>query len=93
MYLVDLLLLSVIICFIVDISGALRKFRKPWSCSLCMTFHCGILYLLFTGNFTIQGVAFVAVLSMMSPIITGFLLTLKELLNYILHKINSILQW
>ena len=89
---IDLLLLAVIICFIVDISGALRKFRKPFSCSLCCSWWGGLIYLLVTRNFTIQGVAFVAVLSMMSSVITGFLLTLKELLNYILHKINSILQ-
>ena len=88
---IDLLLLAIIICFVVDISGAMRKFRKPLSCSLCSIFWSGLIYLLVTKNFTIQGVAFVAFLSMMSSVITGFLLTLKELLNYILHKINSIL--
>ena len=91
MYL-DLLLLSVTICFVVDISGAMRKFRKPFSCSLCCSWWIGLIYLLVTKNFTIQGVAFVAFLSMMSPIITGFLLTLKELLNHVLYKINSLIQ-
>ena len=89
---IDLLLLVVIICFIVDISGAMRKFKKPLSCSLCCSWWAGLIYLLVTGNFSIIGVAFVAFLSMMSSVISGFLLTLKELLNYILHKINSILQ-
>ena len=88
---IDLLLLAIIICFVVDISGAMRKFKKPFSCSLCCIWWIGLIYLLVTRNFTIQGVAFVAFLSMMSSVITGFLLTLKELLNYILHKINSIL--
>lgn len=88
---IDLLLLAVIICFIVDISGAMRKFRKPFSCSLCGIWWIGLIYLLITRNFTIIGIAFVAFLSMMSSVITGFLLTLKELINYILHKINSIL--
>ena len=88
---IDLLLLAIIICFVVDISGAMRKFKKPFSCSLCCIWWTGLIYLLVTRNFTILGVAFVAFLSMMSSVITALLLTLREILNHILYKINSIL--
>lgn len=33
---------------------------KPWSCSLCMSWWCGLIYLLVTGHFTIPYIAFVA---------------------------------
>ena len=85
---IDLLLLAIIICFVVDISGAMRKFKKPFSCSLCSIWWIGLIYLLVTRNFTIQGVAFVAFLSMMSSVITSLLLCIKEIFNWILLKIT-----
>lgn len=84
----DLLLIACVVCFVVDISGALRNFKKPFSCSLCMTWWIGLLYLIITRNFTVLGIAWVAFLSMMSSVITGILLWFREVFNWILVKIT-----
>lgn len=84
----DLLLIAVVVCFVVDISGALRNFKKPFSCSLCMTWWTGLIYLLVTGNFNLLGIAWVAFLSMMSSVITGILLWFREIVTCIIVKLT-----
>lgn len=84
----DLILLAVVVSFVVDISGALRNFKKPLSCSLCMTWWLGLIYLLVSGNFTLVGVALVAFLSMMSSVTTGILLWFREVVTCIIVKLT-----
>lgn len=114
--LVDLLLLTIIICFIIDISGFINdgikpliakiinrnsiikinpesiNIPKPFSCSLCMTFWCGLIYLLFTHNFTIPYIAFVAFLSLISSNISSILLLLKDILSTVENFIIKLLK-
>lgn len=84
----DLVLIAVVVCFVVDVSGAMKNFKKPFSCSLCSTWWTGLIYLLITKQFSIIGVAWVAFLAMMTPVITGTLLWVREVLNWILVKIT-----
>lgn len=86
-----------IITFILDLSGVVneietafqrrykRKFlvRKPWSCSLCMTWWVGLIYLLVVGKFTIPMIGLVALLSFMTPVLKDLMLSVRELLNLI----------
>lgn len=64
----------------------------PFDCSLCMTFWSGLIYLLFTHNFTIPYIAFVAFLSLISSNISGFLLTIKDYLATFENWLQKIIQ-
>lgn len=97
MILIDLLLVTLIIVYIIDISGAIEdlvepllgkifhkskvKLKKPWSCSRCMTFWIGLLYLLITWNITIPYIFYVCMLSMLTPFFNNVMALLLEALN------------
>lgn len=50
-------------------SGKVKKpFQlKPFSCSLCMTFWTGLVYLLCVGQLTLPNVAYVCLVAFMTP--------------------------
>lgn len=94
---INLLLLTLIIVYIIDISGAIEdlvepilrkwfknpmaKLKKPWSCSRCMTFWLGLLYLIVTWNITFPYIAYVCLLSMVTPFFNNLLCLVLETLN------------
>ena len=100
-----LLLISLIIVYIIDISGVVDEFirplvirafklpknanlkLKPISCSLCMMFWVGLIYLLAVHAFTIFNIAYVCLLSFLTPNIKGIILYMKELLIFIENKL------
>jgi hypothetical protein len=109
----DLILLTVIICFIVDCSGFFSFIKKfiasrlegkyknlkaedikiPFiTCSLCSVWWSGLIYLLFTHNFIIPYIAFVAFLSLISSNISGFLLTIKDYLATFENWLQKLIQ-
>ena len=65
------------------------KIPKPFSCSLCMTFWSGLIYLLMTGQFTLLMVAYLLVVSVLTPEIQNVILTIKDLIDCILDLIYS----
>lgn len=88
----DLLLLSLVVVWIVDVSGwtdtwlgwlsrwlghTVREL-KPFSCSTCMTWWTGIVYLLSTGRFCITLVAYVAGLAFLAFPISQLLIFIRE---------------
>lgn len=88
----DLLLLTTIVVYIVDLSGftdawhgllaRLLKVRavrlKPFDCSLCMAWWTGLAYLLITGQVSIQSIALVAGLSFLAYPIGVAMQTIKD---------------
>ena len=110
MVITDLILLSMIVVFIVDISGAIDSLKsglkwiftkgkmhgsdydlKPFSCSLCMCFWTGIIYLLVVGKFTLPYFAFVCLLSCFSGIIKQTILLVEDLIIKIMQLIYKII--
>ena len=98
----DLLFLTLVVVFIVDLSGftdswlsafskwlghTVRDF-KPFTCSLCMTWWTGIVYLLVTGQFSIPLLAYVALLAFLSFPIRDFFIFIKELLLKWINKLT-----
>ena len=63
---------------------------KPFSCSLCMFFWIGIIYLIFTG-FSLYMLAYVALLAFLTPVIKDVLLYVRELLIYITNKLYGLI--
>lgn len=97
----DILLLSLVVIFIVDLSGftetwlaALSKWLgrtvrsvKPFSCSLCMTWWCGLAYAIITKTISIPIVAYIAALSYFSFTISQVLIFIHEkLLEWISRR-------
>jgi hypothetical protein len=92
----DLFLITIIICFIIDISGIIEsiewwlskwlkvpcKIPKPFSCSLCMTFWIGLIYISIL-DFSLINLLFVCLFAMMSEEITQILSTIK----YLIHRL------
>ena len=64
---------------------------KPFSCSLCMTFWTGIIYLLIMHAVTIGNVCFVCVVAMLTPRIKDVLLVVDGLLARLFDKLNNLL--
>ena len=76
----DILLLSLVVIWIVDVSGFTQSWMnaisrwlnrqvrpvKPFACSLCMTWWTGLAYSLITGNITIPIIAYCALLAYLS---------------------------
>lgn len=60
---------------------------KPFDCSLCMTFWCGLFYLFFTHNITIPYITFVLLLACFSSVIKDSILLVRDIAVTIINKI------
>ena len=61
---------------------------KPFSCSLCMTHHLGLLYLLILGEFTILNYGYICLLAYMTTVSGNLFLNIKDFLTRIINKIQ-----
>ena len=61
---------------------------KPFTCSLCMTWWIGLIYLLICHSFTIPYIALVALLSFLTPLSSSILLLIKDLAIFLVNKLN-----
>lgn len=64
---------------------------RPFDCSLCMTFWCGLIYLLITHQFTLFFIAFVCLLSITTTLTKDTYYTLHDLYIRLLKKIDKIM--
>lgn len=93
----DILLIQILICYLIDLSGfipslerglgKILKYRvsipRPFSCSLCMGWWLGLIYLLVSGHFILNYIVTVALVSFFSKNISGFLRWIQEVLTKI----------
>ena len=100
-----LLILTSIIVFIIDLSCFIDEVEKilskwlkakvlipkPFSCSLCISWWIGLLYLLIYGKFTIIWIGYVALLSLLTTTIYNGLLMIRDLLNKIIDWVYNTL--
>ena len=61
---------------------------KPFDCSLCSTWWIGLIYLLICHSFTIPYIALVALLSYLTPLSSSILLLIKDLVIFLVNKLN-----
>ena len=99
----DILFITLVVVFVVDLSGfteswlaALSRWLgrrvnsfKPFSCSLCMTWWCGLAYALITHNFTLPIIAYVAGMAFLSFPIGEILIFIRESLIKWIGNISS----
>lgn len=102
----SLMLIQLIICYIVDLSGVVESFKhafwrwvkpgkpykdfelKPFTCSRCMGWWTGLIYILCTGHFTIPYISFVALLSLLASTFSNLLQLFKDILDTLLYFIT-----
>lgn len=63
------------------------RIPKPFSCSLCMCFWTGLIYLLCTGQFTLFMIAYVLLISILTPQIKDLIYLFKDTIDFILRSI------
>lgn len=97
---IDLICMTFIMVFIIDISGVVEhlenfltklfksKFQlhipRPFSCSLCMTFWSGIIYIICNDEFSITSIAIVCLCALFSS-------TFTDAINVIINNIKKLL--
>ena len=94
-------LLAAVVVFVVDLSGFSqtltafvsrawgRRVRavKPFTCSLCMTFWCCLLWALCSGRFTLPAVAWACALAFLSQPMGEALTLVREWVLAVLDKL------
>ena len=94
MNVINLLILTMIIVYVIDLSGFIQdgvepmlaklfhqrqvRLKKPWSCSRCMTLWIGLLYVLIFCHITIPIIGYVFLLSFLTPVFNNMLITIYE---------------
>lgn len=63
---------------------------KPFDCSLCMTHWCCLLYLIIFKELSLVTYSITCVLAFFSPITNDILLSMKDLMYFIINKISNI---
>lgn len=94
---VQLLLLAWVVVFIVDLSGVTdeaahwlgrERLRKPFSCSLCMTWWLSLAWIIIAGQFSFETVAYAAALAWASSIIRRFALAIFDIIHKLINKLS-----
>lgn len=102
----DLLLLTTIVVFIVDVSDFVDALKaglsriigkkierlKPFDCSLCMTWWAGILYLSVNHALSLSSVAFVAIIASCAIAIGNLIMAWRMLLQKAADWLMDILE-
>lgn len=97
----NLLMLTTVICFVIDVSGIvdslesmLSRWRgkpcrliKPFSCSMCMSFWIGLIYVLF--NFSLFNLFMLTLIVTNAEQITNMLVLFRMLVNRVLDTIAT----
>lgn len=62
---------------------------KPFDCSLCTIWWCGLIYLFFTGAFTLKYIVVVCLLATFSGLIKNTILLVEDTITKIIQTIYS----
>lgn len=98
--------LTVIVVYVIDLSGVIfsiedflskwlkgrAKIPKPFSCSLCMVWWTGIIYLLVFNQFSLANLFVVALFSHFTGVIGNFLMSIRELFLNLIERIYNALK-
>ena len=60
---------------------------RPWSCSICMSWWCSLLYLIIVGKVTLLNICIILIMSYFSFIIKDVLIIVQETITKILGKL------
>lgn len=100
-----LIYLTLVVVFLIDFSGivdtlkdALGKWLKvritslkPFDCSLCMTWWCGLLAILIGREFTLGNILLVAMLALFTDKIADTIRLVRDLISKAINKLYELL--
>lgn len=100
MLIAKLLIITLLMVFIIDLSGFIDELEttlskwlkgkaripKPFSCSLCMSWWTNLIYLLCIGKLTLPYIAIVALFAFLTPVFALLFVWIRETLNKALNK-------
>ena len=103
--LINLLLIQFIIVNIIDVSGFIQeaekglskwlkikaKIPKPFSCSYCSTFWCGLIYLIATGNLSLLTGSILLLIASLTPVTLEVVYLFRDILLKALKLISKII--
>lgn len=103
---IKLLLITITVSLIVDISGiidsikyAISKFLKcephqirlkPFDCSLCMSFWTEMAYLIYNNNITLVNITLAILFACYSSLVSEIYYTIKDIIIKVLVWINKL---
>lgn len=99
----DIFLLTIVVVYIVDISGIIDSIKwaigrwlgitvgrlKPFDCSLCMTWWIALIYAIAVGACDIYTIAYIAMLSALSSQISDCISLGRDLISYGINLISQ----
>lgn len=102
---IDLLLISLILVFIIDLSGIIQSIEngiakifkvspnrvripKPFSCSKCLSFWAGLIYLIVTGTFSWVLMGYVCLLAFLTPVFGDILYLVRDVLEIAIRALT-----
>lgn len=65
---------------------------KPFSCSLCLSWWVGLIYIFVTNQFTIPMIAYVAALSFLTGVIGDALIWVKDIITTIINFLYKLVK-
>lgn len=108
MLLLQLLYITIITTIIIDISGFITTVKntlssflhtsgsrihlKPLDCSFCTNFWLSLAYLIYTGKLSLALIAYILLLSTLTPFISSIIILLRELLINISNKLYDVIK-
>ena len=101
----DLFLIQFIIVNLIDLSGFIQeletmlgkwlhiraKIPKPFSCSYCLTWWVGLIYLIATGNFTLPYIAILLTFSYLTECTRELIYLFNDIIIKILQIIHKLI--
>lgn len=103
---IDLLLIQFIIVNIIDISGFIQEMEtmiarwlkvksvhipKPFSCSYCLCWWTGLIYLMVTGNLTLIYTAILLMICVLTTTTADIVWLVKDIITKIITIISRII--
>ena len=80
-------LINPLVKYILKIPKSSRIEIPLISCSLCMTFWSGLIYIIVTGNFSLLNLVYVCLCAFLTPHIKDFYILVRDVLTIIQNKI------
>lgn len=101
-----LICITLIAVFIIDHSGIIESVKntlgkwlkcrverlKPFDCSLCSVWWCGLLYIAVIGQFTLGNIAVVALFALMADKVSEVVSLIRDLITKTINTIYKLLK-
>ena len=68
------------------------NYIKPWSCSLCMTHHIALIYVIIAGAFSLGMWAYIMFVALFTPVIKEVIMFVKHFILKLFSELTEYFQ-